>query len=275
MTNKTIKIDFKQTIITQATTLAERHASYVDQFVSRANVELYAILAEIMALYEQVQASPERSKVIKHIRQHLRDNLSIKTQANTKTTALVTKLVTQASRKTAHVYSRVLEAAEANGIGSAGLADWIASQGGIDKVRMAVHSKETVAEQKAFIKNMHKALRHQLTTQSAVGQVNFSCSNNLPGACDVAFTHVLCRFNDTTEQYEIVSVMYPSSTLEAKALGEHMIMLGAAAVSDQDQRFHAYCKEYGLNMDMIFRWMHSNGIADASAARALGRSCQT
>lgn len=242
--------------------------------MSRANVELYAILAEIMALYEQVQASPERSKVIKHIRQHLRDKLNIKTQANTKTTALVTKLITQASRKTAHVYSRVLEVAEANGIGSAGLADWIASQGGIDKVRMAVHSKETVAQQLALEKHQRLALSQHLSVNSSVGTVSFANKSTLPGACDVAFTHLLCKFNNTTEQYEIVSVMYPSSALEAKALDEHMIMLSAAAVSDQAQRFQALCKDMGLNQDLILRWMRSNGIADASSARALVRSCQ-
>ena len=42
------KIDINQTIITHADLLAQRHQDYVSEFVTRANGELYAILAEIL-----------------------------------------------------------------------------------------------------------------------------------------------------------------------------------------------------------------------------------
>ena len=100
MRTKTIKLDITQAIITHADLLAERHASYVSEFVTRANSELYAILAEILTLHEQVEASKQRDKLIKKMRTRLKDQHKIKTQANTTTTALVTKYVTRASRKT-------------------------------------------------------------------------------------------------------------------------------------------------------------------------------
>jgi hypothetical protein len=54
----------KCTTLTNADLLAERHASYVSQFVTRANEELYAILADILHLYEQIEASKQRDKLV-------------------------------------------------------------------------------------------------------------------------------------------------------------------------------------------------------------------
>jgi len=53
---KNIKNDIKHTIFTHADLLAERHADYVYEFVTRANDELYAILAELLALYEKIES---------------------------------------------------------------------------------------------------------------------------------------------------------------------------------------------------------------------------
>jgi hypothetical protein len=249
--------------------LADRHALYVDQFVTRANDELYAILAEVMALYEQVQASPDQAKLIKHIRQHLRDSHSIKTQANTKTTALVAKLVTRASRKTAHVYSRVLEVAIAAGVNSADLVNFIKLKGGIDKVRLAVGNSALTKQQQTQAKALQLTLRSQLQRNKMVGSVEFSAGSTIPHACDVKFTHVLCQFNTKTGQHEVVSVMYPNSTLETMAMDQYLLMLSVAATSDHDQNqdFYAMCKENGLDMDLVHRWMRANSIASAADAR--------
>jgi hypothetical protein len=267
MTNKTIKIDFKHTIITQATTLADRHALYVDQFVTRANDELYAILAEVMALYEQVQASPDHAKLIKHIRQHLREVHSIKTQANTKTTALVAKLVTRASRKTAHVYSRVLEVAIAAGVNSAGLVEFIKLKGGIEKVRLAVGNAALTKQQLAQTKALVGSVSLHLQKHAQLGGVSFANRSTLPYACDVKFTHVLCQFNTQTGQHEIVSVMYPNATLENMAMDQYLLMLSVAAGSDHEHDFRATCKANGLDMGLVHRWMRANSIASADHAR--------
>ncbi len=268
-----MKIDFsKQAILTHADLLAERHASYVSQFITRGNDELYAILADVLKLHEQLVSSKQRDKLVKAMRQHLREVYGIKTQVNTKTTALVTKYVTRASRKTAHVYSRVLEVAIANGIRHTDLVDFIKQRGGIDKVRMQVNSAEAVAQQKTLHKSLERALRSQLSHVPALGSVHLNSKHSLLGACDVHFTHLLCRFDPVSGQHEVVAVMYPSSALEAQAMGEHLIMLDAAATSDNDTAFHSKCKQQGLNMDLIHRWMQANSIPDAATARAMGRS---
>ena len=275
MKTKVIKLDITQTVIACADSLAERHALYVNDFVTRANSELYEILAEIHKLYEQVEGSKQRDRLVKKMRERLKSIHNIKTQANTKTTALITKYVTQASRKTAHVYSRVLEVAIANHIGSADLVDYIKRMGGIDKVRMAVNSAAAVAQANATAKNHQQQLRSQLKHKQGIARVDLSAiTHTLPSATDVEFHHVLCRFNHVTKTYEIVAVLYPSSALETQAMDEYLIMLDLAAASDTNT-FYDKCKQQGVNMDILLRWMAANHIHNADAARAMAKSLLT
>ena len=221
-------------------------------------------------MHEQLEACDMKERVVKEMRKHLRESHNIKTQANTKTTALVTKYVTRASRKTAHVYSRVLEVAIANGIGSADLVEFIKLKGGIDKVRMSVASAEAVTQHNALIKHYQQQLRGQLAQKLAIGNLDLSSiSYTLPTACDVDFQHLLCRYNHVTKAHEIVGIMYPSSALETQAMSEYLTMLDVACHSDQTS-FYERCKLHGLNMDVLLRWMGANGIKDAAAARAIG-----
>ena len=272
MKTKITKLDITKSIITHADSLAQRHALYANDFVTRANSELYEILAEIHKLYEQVEGSKQRDKLVKNMRERLKSSHNIKTQANTKTTALIAKYVTRASRKTAHVYSRVLEVAIANHIGSADLVDYIKRMGGIDKVRMAVNSAETVAQAKAKAKNYQQQLRSQLKHQQGIGSVDLSAiKHTLPNATDVEFHHVLCRFNHVTKTHEIVAVLYPSSALETQAMNEYLCMLNLASASDTNT-FYEQCKELGVNMDILLRWMAANNIHNADTARLMARA---
>ena len=264
------KIHINHTIITHADLLAERHEDYVNEFVTRANTELYCILAEIKLLHEKLVASPNQQKLIKQMRNILKEKYGLKTQANTKTTALVVKYVTRASRKTAHVYGRVLDIAIAKGIDSAGLVDFIKASGGIDKIRVAVDSAEVQKQKKQIEVQLQKNLRQELQLQANIGQVQFTKSTpSIPHASDVDFVHMLCAYNHDTQKHEIVGIMYPSSALEAQSMGEYLTMLDIAAVSDDSTVFYDRCKKHGVNMDVIHRWMAANNITDALAAQQL------
>jgi hypothetical protein len=116
---------------------------------------LYVILSEILKLHEMLTGSAKQERIMKQMRKSLKDTHNIKTQANTTTTALVVKYVTRASRKTAHVYGKVLDIAIGNGITSDGLVDYIKCKGGIDKVRKAVVSAETAREHAKQQKALH------------------------------------------------------------------------------------------------------------------------
>lgn len=274
MNAKLKKIDINYAIITQADLLAKRHQDYVSEFVTRANGELYVILAEILKLHEMLTASAKQEQLVKQMRRKLKDSFNIKTQTNTKTTALVVKYVTRASRKTAHVYGKVLDIAITDGITSDSLVDYIRDKGGIDKVRQAVVSAETAREQAQGQKALETALKKHLamSTQpiATVVSVNQSLAR-FPCASDVAFYHLLCNFNLQTKQYEIVAAMYPNSTFESQAMDNYLFMLGVAASSDTNE-FYELCKQNGLNMDIILNWMRANNIVDAESARVIAKS---
>jgi hypothetical protein len=270
MKSKYLKIDINHTIITHADLLAQRHEDYVNEFVTRANTELYCILAEIKLLHEKLVSSRNQEKLIKQMRNILKEKYGLKTQVNTKTTALVVKYVTRASRKTAYVYGRVLDIAIAKGIDSTGLVDFIKASGGIDKIRVAVDSAEVQKQKKQIEVQLQKILRQELQLQTNIGQVQFSKSTpSIPHASDVDFVHMLCAYNHDTQKHEIVGIMYPSSALEAQSMGEYLTMLDIAAVSDDSTVFYDRCQKHGVNMDTIHRWMAANNITDAVAAQQL------
>ena len=274
MKTKQSQDDINHTIITHADLLAQRHQDYVSEFVTRANSELYVILAEILKLHEMITTSAKQERLVKQMRKSLKDTHNIKTQANTKTTALVVKYVTRASRKTAHVYGKVLDTAIADGITSDGLVDYIKGKGGIDKVRKAVVSAETAREQAQAQKALETALKQHLamSTQPIATVVSGNKPfASFPSASDVAFYHLLCNFNIETKQYEIVAAMYPSSTFESQAMDNYLFMLGVAASSDTNE-FYDLCKQHGLNMDIILNWMRANNIANAASARVIAKS---
>ena len=273
MNAKQKKIDINYAIITHADLLAQRHQEYVSEFVTRANSELYAILAEILKLHEMLTASAKQEQLVKQIRRKLKDSFNIKTQTNTKTTALVVKYVTRASRKTAHVYGKVLDIAIADGITSDGLVEYIKDKGGIDKVRKAVVSAETAREQAQGQKALETALKKHLANSAQPIATVVSPNQpfaSFPCASDVAFYHLLCNFNLKTKQYEIVAAMYPNSTFESQAMDNYLFMLGVAASSDTNE-FYELCKQNGLNMDIILNWMRANNIADAESARVIAK----
>ena len=172
------------------------------------------------------------------------------------------------------MYGKVLDIAISDGITSDGLVEYIKGKGGIDKVRKAVVSAETARQQQQEQTALETALKKHLAN-SAQPIATLALPNhpfaNFPCAIDVEFYNLLCNFNLKTNQYEIVAVMYPNSTIESQAMSHYLFMLGVAASSDTNQ-FYQLCEQHGLNMDLIHRWMKANNIADAESARVIAKS---
>lgn len=257
MTNSSIKLSHP--IIVRANKLGDEHEVYLEQFVTRANTELYRLLAEIMSVYEDLAACSIQERVVKQMRVILKEKYGIKTQANSKLASLVVRYVTRSNRKTAHIYSKVIETAKELGVKSTGLAEFIKQKGGIDKVRKVVNSAEV-----ARVENLKSAaiskLKNALPRRQPLGQLSIHSNTHLPCAADVHLNHVLCSFNTATGVYEVVGVMYPSVTLEDSAVGEYLLMLQFAAMSEDGEFFHEECKAQGVNIDILHRWMKANDI---------------
>ena len=266
--NKQIQIS---SIISQAEVLAKQHEIFTDKHVTKANEELYVLLSEIMSVCMQVEASAISDNIINQMRKTLSNVYEIKTQKNSRASSIVVRYVIRTNRKTAHIYGRVIETAILNSIKPVNLPEFIRSKGGIDAIRKAVVNTETKKQAEAVNAVYRNAMEHELYKKQTLGtvQLNSSVNTRIAEASDVTFTYLMC-INDPKTGLQVVSTLYPSSTIEQQAIELTQITLLAAAKSGTPD-FYQFCKDNGLNMDLVHRWMSTNGLVNASEANKLAK----
>lgn len=259
-------------IVAQANFLNRQHDEFVAQFVTRANDELYVLLAEMMVVCEEIWNSGCEEFLIKNLRQLLREQWNIKTQKNTSTTTLVVKYITRGIRQVVHGYAKVIDAAKVAGVSSCGLVEYIKSKGGIDAVRKSVvcaaEKNQTSKQQQKVLANLTQMLR----AKDPLGELSLSNTRNRFAAIcsDVEFSLSLSMVKDGKEQ--VIASIYPSSTILGQCLDLYVKCLHAVASDDGTGKFHSICKDYGLNMDVVHRWMRDNNVSGSSEALALLRA---
>lgn len=124
-----------KTLIGQADQLAQEHEHFHDQYIVAGRKALYELLGKIYALSEQLNVAIDRDDQVDLMRKALASNYGIRTQENTSDTTVLVRYITRADRKTAHVYSRAIEAARANAIQSADFAEYVEQAGGVERIR--------------------------------------------------------------------------------------------------------------------------------------------
>ena len=259
-------------VIAQANALCTRHDQYVEQFVSRANDELYAMLSEMMGVREDIVASDCEEYIIKSLRRALRERWNIKTQKNTSTTALVVRYITRGDRQLVHNYARTIDAAIAAGITSATLVDYIKQQGSIDAMRKKTVDKARRQQQTQQARTMQQNLARYLIDNKRVGTVEFDNASGgiFAVAVDCKFSVNLSTFIDGEER--VVASIYPCSFIVDYCLNLYKLACEAAALDDGSGKFYQFCKANSLNMDLVHRWMRDNNIASTADAQHLARA---
>jgi hypothetical protein len=262
--------ELTKTFIAHANNLAAEHEHYVGEFVTRGHQELYKILAAMYEIYLAIEQSEGKDYTIKVLRDELRKNHSIKTAQKSSNLGVFIRYVTRASTKTVSVYKRVLGAAAAAKISPENLSEFITKNGGVDKCGKAIVDAEIRKQQNMQSEIYKKAMWKHVETSAPIAVVNFPNGKvpMKPGAVDVKFTHLLCNYNNSTMNFEVVCLLYPSSDIEERAFDLHMKCCKAASLDDGTGKFANYCKEQGLNMDNIHRWMAIHAIKDHQAAKA-------
>lgn len=248
-------------IIADADVLAKQHEVFVDQYVTRANDELYRILSEMMSICLQVQASNAKHKIVEMMRKKLRENFGVKTQTNSRIPSIVVRYVIRSNRKTAHIYGRVIEVAIADGITPEELPDYINKKGGVDAIRQSVVAAEAVNNNKAINERIDAVFLEYLRNKLPIGEVNLFNKGLLPSSADVAFTYLICRDNPSRTGLDVIGSMYPSSTIESKAL--ELLALNSIVMKKYGtNEFGRLCMENTLNQDIMFNWMKTNGFGE-------------
>jgi hypothetical protein len=266
--NKAVLAD----VIAQADVLSTRHDQYVEQFVTRANDELYAMLADMMRVREDIVASECEEYIIKSLRKSLREQWDIKTQKNTSVTALVVRYITRGKRQLVHNYAGVIDRAAAAGITSDKLVEYIRQQGSIDAIRKKTADTELRKQQSQKAKLMQQNLARYLVANKDVGTIAFANGAHKisAGAADCEFNVSLSTCINGKEQ--VVATIYPSAFIVDYCLNLYLLACKAATTDSNTGDFYGFCKANSLNMDLVHWWMQDNNIASAADAQAVLQS---
>ncbi|MAK61596.1 MAG: hypothetical protein CMK09_11500 [Ponticaulis sp.] len=121
-----------ETLEAKVSSIAKLADSWVVTELRAANTKLYSLLTSCMNLCEEIQDNHayriELNELLK------KENVRLNGQASMR--AKVVRLCFPSLKTRWSAYTRVLEAANSAGIGSAELAEWIENEGGIEAIRL-------------------------------------------------------------------------------------------------------------------------------------------
>ena len=260
--NKTLILS----LIAEADEVAKEHESYHEQYVVSANEVLYKLLANMLQVCLDVEASGETARVVKEMRGKLKSDYGIKTQANSRASSIVVRYIVRSSRRTAHVYGRVIEVAMANNITADQLPDFIRDRGGIEEIRLSVTNADEKKAEADKWANARDALTGMLYKREPIGKVVLNNNVRLPYASDVAFSYLICNKNLSTGEIDVLGAVYPSSDIETRAL--NLFAINSIAMQhNRTNKFHELCQQFGFNQDMLIDWMKANGFGTEELAK--------
>lgn len=262
--------------------LNTEHTKYVDDFVTKGHQALYKVLANLHQLVNDIAASANRLQIIEGMRKRLRSTYGVRIQKNTADIAVVVKYVVRSNRKTAHVYSKVLQTAINEGIQPQNLADFITKNGGIERVRNGVVSDAAKAH--AAAESKEGKAKEETFSQALelrdLGRVIFNSPEyaKMPGACGVRFSHLICTHGPGPNDVRVVASVYPSEDLDRYALSALMHAAAAAYIEKctkgGEVGFYQYCKDHNLNMDLVHRWARANALNTKEDLESLAQVLQ-
>ena len=131
-------------IVQAVKVLENEHASYVDEFVTRGNQALYAVLSKIYALAVQINHSDNKDSILKNLRNVMSLQKKIKTQKISTALTMIVRWVVGGSRQLAHTYSKALDAAYKDNIAAEELAAYFTKQGGLNNASKRNGEQKTV-----------------------------------------------------------------------------------------------------------------------------------
>lgn len=148
------KVDFKPSdisdkekeiaqVIATMKTLEGEHTSYVDEFVTRGNLVLYALLAKVYELAIQIELSDNKDSILKSLRTELKLRKNISANKTSTAMSMIVRWVVGGTRQLAHTYSKALEAAYNDNISSTQIVSYFAD-GGLNKAKkkLSVQTEE-------------------------------------------------------------------------------------------------------------------------------------
>jgi len=170
-----------KTLIGKADDLAIEHESFHTNYIVAGRKALYELLGKIYSLAEQLDECIDKEDQVRLLRNILFDKYGIRTQENTSDITILVRYITQADRKTAHVYSRAIEAARTNAIPSGDFSEYVEKAGGVERIRAdAVISNGINHDVANDAEEMLDLTRKYLDARSELPIKSFKLSKKVP-----------------------------------------------------------------------------------------------
>lgn len=191
-------ITITKTLIGQADDLAIEHENFHDHYIVGGRAALYVLLGKIYRLAEQLECCVDREEQLRVFRTILAKKHGIRTQENTSDTTVLVRYITKADRKTAHVYSRAIETARQNGIGSNNFVSYVEQSGGVERIRSnaveAINSNPTGSSAEEEMEDMLELTRSYLRARSELPLGSFKSPKGVQSNNEQsALTHFICH----------------------------------------------------------------------------------
>jgi len=152
------------------------------------------------------------------VRTKLHDQYGIRTQQNTSNTTLLVRFITRADRKTAHVYTRAIEAARANQISPAYFVQYLEQAGGIERIRVESAEGFVAQERKDNRKQQIELIKKYLDARKEFPLKTFKVKSNQLIDLNTTnkFSLALCSQKDS--RYFVLANLALSEELEDKII---------------------------------------------------------
>jgi hypothetical protein len=233
--------------------LNERHSQYVEQYVHRAHTELYQLLAEIMRYAKTITDRKERESVIVTMRKELKDRYQINTTTKTGDLGVVLRFVLRgAHRKTIFTYKRVIQHALDIDVDADDLADYLETNGGIEKLSQS-NAQVATAKQQIDKKRHMAAFGKQLlnefaSTPLATFKIDRVHDNRMHDASvGGSFRYMICAYDGN---YQVLDIVPMYGELEVEVLSQVACDIGNRRIymtEDELIRFEKVKYAYALS----------------------------
>jgi hypothetical protein len=142
-----------KSLVCQADDLAEEHEQFNANYIVGGRLALYELLGKMFDLYKVLEASPDKKGLLVEMKHRLVHQHKIRVQTNSSDAGILVRYITRAERKTAHIYSRVIEQALSNQISSDHFVEYIEQCGGIEQIRLSGVDQAKAVENEQTLKD--------------------------------------------------------------------------------------------------------------------------
>jgi hypothetical protein len=164
-------------LIKKAAKIASDFSAITKKIAAFETGILYKYLSQTYSLYEEIKKDKHHHTYFEHLRYYLKDK-GIRTTKDTSEISLLIRLIFVVKPKTAHLYSRAIEAAVGAKVKPAAFIGYVEKNGGLEKLRLSQVENDKSKIQREALKKAHKLAWRYLKAR----EIRPLATTNVPAA---------------------------------------------------------------------------------------------